>query len=198
MISNKILFINVLNLYRIIPLLVCYFSEKDERNKIDMDIERWKKIKKIDSDNVQALLYFMIFMKEFRNLFLYRINKRKVWGRILKLFFIPLEGLYICTPKIGGGLFIQHGFSTIIAAKEIGQNCWINQQVTIGYTDDNACPIIGDNVCVYCGAKILGDIIVGDRSIIGAGAVVIRNVNSDSLAVGVPAKIKKKYGNEVL
>lgn len=69
MISNKILFINVLNLYRIIPLLVCYFSEKDERNKIDMDIERWKKIKKIDSDNVQALLYFMIFMKEFRNLF---------------------------------------------------------------------------------------------------------------------------------
>ena len=46
MISNKILFINVLNLYRIIPLLVCYFSEKDERNKIDMDNRKVEENKK--------------------------------------------------------------------------------------------------------------------------------------------------------
>lgn len=47
-----------------------------------------------------------------------------------------METLYINTPEIDPRLFIQHGFATNISALKIGSDCWINQQVTIGYTFD--------------------------------------------------------------
>ena len=56
--------------------------------------------------------------------------------------------MYIETPEIGGGLFIQHGFATMIAAKSIGENCWINQQVTVGYKGSKIPPVIGNNVTI--------------------------------------------------
>jgi len=66
--------------------------------------------------------------------------------------------LFITTSDIKGGLFIQHGFATIISAASIGENCWINQQVTIGYSDKTECPHIGNNVHIYAGAKVIGGI----------------------------------------
>jgi len=75
--------------------------------------------------------------------------------------------LYIQAVSIGPGLFIQHGFAIIIAAKKIGKNCWINQQVTLGFSDANGYPIIEENVTINAGAKIIGDVIVGVNSIIG-------------------------------
>ena len=95
--------------------------------------------------------------------------------------------LYIETPEIGGGLYIQHGFATMIAAKSIGENCWINQQVTIGYNDHGDPPVIGNNVMITCGAKVLGNITVGDNVVIGANAVVIRDVETGAKVGGVPA-----------
>ena len=96
--------------------------------------------------------------------------------------------MFIEAYQIGGGLFIQHGFSTIIAAESIGENCWINQQVTIGYNGKERPPIIGNNVMITCGAKVLGPIIIGDNAIIGANAVVISDVESGAVMGGVPAK----------
>ena len=49
---------------------------------------------------------------------------------IVKILFPGMSTLYINTSDIGPRLYIQHGFSTIISAKKIGSNCWINQQVT--------------------------------------------------------------------
>ena len=92
------------------------------------------------------------------------------------------------TSDIGGGLFIQHGFSTYIAAESIGENCWINQQVTVGYRDNTRPPIIGNNVTITCGAKVLGPITIGDNVTIGANAVVVKDLPSDSVWGGVPAK----------
>ena len=66
--------------------------------------------------------------------------------------------LHIHTPKIGPGLFIQHGFATIIAAKSIGANSWINQNVTIGYTNKADHPAIGNNVMICAGAIIIGNV----------------------------------------
>lgn len=99
-----------------------------------------------------------------------------------------MDTLYIETPDIGGGLFIQHGFATIISAKKMGENCWVNQQVTIGYKSGHNPPSIGDNVMITCGAKILGDIVIGDNVVIGANAVVINNIESGSIVGGIPAK----------
>jgi serine O-acetyltransferase len=105
--------------------------------------------------------------------------------------------LYIFTTDIAPGLFIQHGFATIISARKIGKNCWINQQVTIGYLNDTDCPTIGENVFIYAGAKIIGKVRVGDNSIVGANAVVIKDVPDNCTVVGVPAYIVRRNGVKV-
>ncbi len=151
------------------------------------DLRRWGKILKMEGRDKQVLSRLLEADKAFRSLYLFRLRK-KVYRRWVRLLYPPLDSLYIMTGSIGGGLFIQHGFSTYIAAESIGENCWINQQVTIGYKDNTKPPIIGDNVTITCGAKVLGPIIIGDNVTIGANAVVIKDCPPDSVWGGVPAK----------
>lgn len=92
---------------------------------------------------------------------------------------------------IGGGLRLMHGFSTMILVKEMGMNCMVNQQVTIGWANGGV-PTIGNNVWIAAGAKVLGPITIGDDVIIGANAVVVKDVPSHSIVAGVPAKIIKR------
>jgi serine O-acetyltransferase len=105
--------------------------------------------------------------------------------------------LFITTETIGEGLFIQHGFATVIAARSIGRNCWINQQVTIGFSNKDDCPVLEDNVTINAGAKVIGGIKVGKNSIVGANAVVVKNVPENCVVVGVPAYIVKRDGQKV-
>ena len=131
---------------------------------------------------------------EFRYQVLYRIRRH---SRILRILLRPLSlfnglNLYINCTDIGAGLFIEHGFSTIISCKHIGCNCWINQQVTIGYSDKEHSPYIGDDVQIKAGAKVIGNVRIGNDVIIGAGAVVVKDVPPHSIVVGVPAKIIKR------
>ena len=97
-----------------------------------------------------------------------------------------MDTLVIGCTDIGKGLFIHHGIATIISAKKIGENCWINQQVTIGYKN-NGQPTLGNNVTICAGALVLGDIHLGDNCIVGAGAVVLNDVAPGTTVVGVPA-----------
>ena len=98
-----------------------------------------------------------------------------------------MDTLYLEAKDIGGGLFIHHGFSTMLAAESVGENCWINQQVTVGFKDHSRAPIIGNDVMITCGAKVLGPITIGDGSVIGANAVVVKDVDAGSVMVGIPA-----------
>ena len=151
------------------------------------DLKRWKEVFKLQLTDKQALCRLMTEDKAFRSLYIYRQEKR-LYRRWVRLLYPPLDSLYIMTGKIGGGLFIQHGFSTYIAAESIGENGWINQQVTIGYRDDTRPPVIGNNVTITCGAKVLGPITIGDNVTIGANAVVIKDCPPDTVWGGVPAK----------
>lgn len=91
--------------------------------------------------------------------------------------------------SIGGGLRLPHPNGIVIHPDvEIGPNCMIYQQVTIG-SDGAGVPRIGGHVDFGAGAKVLGPISIGDHVLIGANAVVIRDVPSHSMAVGVPARI---------
>lgn len=181
-----------LNIFREIPVYLIYINSKN-RKKIDMDIRRWVKELNINcKNNFFCLCYLLLFYKEYRNLFNYRINSsNKILGKISSILYKGLESLIICTEKIGGGLFIQHGFATIIAAKSIGENCWINQQVTIGHTNKSDSPTIGNNVRVTCGVKVLGNVKIEDNCVIGSNAVVIKDIPKNAVAVGVPAKVAK-------
>lgn len=75
-----------------------------------------------------------------------------------------------------------------------GRDCWINQQVTIGYHNRTDAPVLGDNVRVHAGAKVIGAVRVGDHAIIGANAVVVKDVPADATVVGAPARIVRRNG----
>lgn len=103
------------------------------------------------------------------------------------------------SPKvtIGGGLFLPHTAGTVIGADQIGENCTIMQGVTLGSAEPEMGysrilrPIVGNGVFIGAGAKVIGRLTVGDHAKIGANAVVVKDVPSFAVAVGVPAKILK-------
>lgn len=187
-------------------LHIWLFKRSPNKEIIRQDLKRWREeTGQADPSTTpgwKALVWLLWKCQAFRNLFYYRIAKEeRISSRVLleiaRLFFKPLDTLYIFTPEIGPGLFIQHGFSTIISAKRIGENCWINQQVTIGYSNNTDTPTIGDNVAITAGAKVFGGITIGDNSIIGANAVVFKDVPPNCTVVGVPGMIVKRDGIRV-
>jgi serine O-acetyltransferase len=91
--------------------------------------------------------------------------------------------------KIGPGLLIWHGDGTFVSADEIGKNCTIWHQVTIGHARGERPTAIGNNVTVYAGAKILGGVKVGDNAIIAANSLVISDVPPNVTVMGVPAVV---------
>ena len=78
---------------------------------------------------------------------------------------------------------------------EMGKQCVIYQDVTIGQ-NRGAYPIIGNNVIIYPGAKIIGGISIGDGVVVGANAVVVNNVPNNAIVGGIPAKIIRMKGLE--
>ena len=103
--------------------------------------------------------------------------------------------------QIGKGLFIDHGMGVVIGETTIiGDNVTLFQGVTLGGTGKERGkrhPTLGNNVVVGTGAKILGNIKIGDSVMIGANAVVIRGVPSNSTVVGVPGRVTKKEGKKI-
>lgn len=98
---------------------------------------------------------------------------------------IPPEvkfGKNFCLPHFGMGVVIN-------PKAVIGDNCKIYQQTTIGARNDQWMTVIGDNVLLGAGCKILGSITIGNNAKIGANAVVLSDVPPDATAVGIPAKI---------
>lgn len=133
--------------------------------------------------------YFLIYHKAARNVFLNRLHRNPLLYVIVRILFTPQDSCILNLPpeKIGGGLYFQHGFSTIVSAKEIGERCRIYQQVTIGYHGESA-PVIGDDAKITAGAIVIGDVHIGNGAVVGAGAVVTHDVPEHTTVVGVPAK----------
>ncbi|MES2407843.1 MAG: serine acetyltransferase [Pseudomonadota bacterium] len=185
----------IFSTFRLIPhVLLMMFGPN--RLKINSDVSRWAAIYIAESPVEHFSRYFnFVFLMtrypEFRNLFYYRTG---TIGSIFRPLCRPISTLYIHTGNIGPGLFLQHGFATIISAEEIGSHCWINQQVTIGWIDKTGGPVIGDNVTINAGAKVLGNISIGSNSVVGANAVVVKDVPPNCTVVGIPAYIVRKDG----
>jgi serine O-acetyltransferase len=104
---------------------------------------------------------------------------------------------------VGHRLFIDHGMGVVIGeTAEVGNDVTIYQGVTLGGTSldrgKKRHPTIGNGVVIGGGAKVLGNIHVGDNCRVGAGSVVLRNVPPDSTVVGVPAHIVFRDGKRVV
>lgn len=118
----------------------------------------------------------------------------KIYAMYLQFKYYRLRlkrNTYIPLNTFGPGLSIAHfGAIVINGNARIGKNCRIQDSVTIGATNGtNLAPIVGDNVFIGSGARIIGNIKIADDVAIGANAAVVRSVEERGITIGgVPAK----------
>lgn len=129
--------------------------------------------------------------------FFYSINLRLI-AKIFTIINFIVFGIEI-SPKcnIGKGLYLPHTQGTVIGAFSIGENVTIFQGVTLGskqldfnYLKINR-PIVGNDVVIGSGAKILGGIKIGSGSVVAANSLVLESLPEFAVALGVPAKVVK-------
>ncbi len=113
---------------------------------------------------------------------------------ITLLIFLVYNSKIPYTAKIGKGTKFGYGAIGVVvhARAVIGENCGIGTNVTIGgRSGHKEVPVIGNNVRIYTGSKVLGPIHIGNNAVIGANAVVIKDVPENAVVAGVPARILK-------
>ncbi len=102
--------------------------------------------------------------------------------------------------QIAAGVFIDHGSGVVIGeTASVGTGTVIYQGVTLGGTGKESGkrhPTVGEHCVISAGAKVLGNIVIGDYAKIGAGAVVLKDIPPYSTAVGVPARVVKSAFKE--
>lgn len=177
-----------ISLYRLIPAF-CLLTLSECKSIVLDDAGFWDRLFGRPKHRPFIKIGLLLWdFKEFRNVVSSRIlfqgsrgqMANKIMSKLFTFFYPGEKTLFIDTRSIGSRLFIQHGFSTIISAESIGEECWINQQVTIG-REFAFKPRIGNHVRICAGAIIVGDVEIGDNSIIAAGAVVTKNVPSNEI-----------------
>lgn len=101
--------------------------------------------------------------------------------------------------EIDSGFRITHSGGIVVHSQcKIGKNFTLSQGVTLGHTNRGrrrGCPVIGNNVYVGPGAKIIGHITIGDNVAVGANCVVTKDVPDNSVIVGVPGKVISQKGS---
>lgn len=158
-------------------------------DRIALGIER--KRPKLLGDEIwkfEILLRKLEYFKNSSNM----LNKIMFLISYYKFHKLSIElGFSIPLNVFGPGLAIVH-YGTIIVNQnaKVGKNCRLHAGTTIGATNGSTnAPIIGDNVYIGSGAKIIGDIKIGNNIAIGANAVVNKTFKEDNIAIaGIPAK----------
>ncbi len=146
--------------------------------------------------SIHALIAYRISNKLYKNklFFLARLVSQ------ISRFFTGIEIHPGAT--IGKGLFIDHGMGVVIGeTAEVGDNVTIYHGVTLGGTGKHKGkrhPTIGNNVIIGSGAKVLGPINIGDNVKIGANSVVLKDIEDNKTAVGIPAKVVKKVNSKII
>ncbi|MEW7278533.1 hypothetical protein ABW636_08045 [Aquimarina sp. 2201CG1-2-11] len=178
----------------LIPHIFMYLRSKN-RDEIDKDLEQWAITKGVKKGKISLLLYFLTYSSDFRTIFYFR--NKGLFASILNVYCRREEYFKLDrTMRLGGGIVSGHPYSTILNADSIGENLYVNHLVTVGEVNGKR-PKIGNNVSIYTGAIIIGDIMIGDNCVIGAGAVVVKNVPDNCVVVGNPGRIIKKDGKKV-
>ena len=122
------------------------------------------------------------FIQFWRVLWKFKDIRLALWSDIRNIKQVSKSTQF---PHYGAGVVI--GSDTVI-----GKNCVIHQNVTMGDRSrlKTGQPIIGNNVEIYTGATILGQITIGDNAVIGAHSLVLHDVEVNSLVFGVPARVQ--------
>ncbi|MFT7538866.1 MAG: serine O-acetyltransferase [Lysobacterales bacterium] len=146
------------------------------------------------------IFFIVLTYQGFQAMVCYRLSRWLVKHRVPLLNILVQRwaemttGISIPPAAIGKSLMIEHfGGIVINASAVVGDNCTIAHGVTLGNKiPGGGAPNIGNNVYICTGAKVLGEITIGDNCIIGANAVVLKSAEANSVLVGIPAKVIKK------
>lgn len=144
--------------------------------------------------------YRLLTNPSFKITFWYRIgrylmlsNRSKILLNVVKMIHRHHEVKYgiqlSFSNEIGGGLYFAHFSGIVIGCEKIGKDLTIYQGCTIGAVHGKGTPTIGDHVVMYAGSKIVGKVKVGNNVVVGANAVVVKDVPDNAVVVGVPAKV---------
>ena len=156
----------------------------------------------------KGFLEIILCYPGFQALVLHRIShqlwkyKLPLLPRVLSQLTRNITGIEIHPgAKIGKGVFIDHGMGVVIGeTSEIGDRCLLYQGVTLGGTGKDCGkrhPTLEENVVVGAGAKVLGAIQIGSNTRIGAGSVVVKNVEKNSTVVGIPGRVVHQSGVKI-
>jgi len=180
--------------------LWCSVIRSESAEAVMEDVDWWMRCINDDQlirlDRYSRFAYLSGALKEFRTLVHYRLRSVPLPLRLLlRMLYRPEPTLTLDANSIGPGLFIQHGFATIVVAESIGSHCWINQQVTIGY-DAKGKPTLGNRVRVGAAAVVLGPITLHDGATVGANATVIHDVGpGETVVAPLAAPINRHLGD---
>jgi serine O-acetyltransferase len=174
----------------IIPFVFAYLCSNNKSTiKEDLLVRKENDNCVFGNNLILSLILCLIFEPEYRNVFYLRIGS---FSRLLRIFLKPVSCMLGNDENIKGGLYIIHGYGTVInGSSHIGKNCTILQGVTIGVVNGK-CPIIGDNVYIGAGAIIIGGVTIGNNVKIGAGAIVVDDVPDNSTCVCNKAHVIQK------
>jgi serine O-acetyltransferase len=193
-IINTVLVIVVLFILKLVFVAVFFYQEIRTVQKRDPAAKSFLEILLL-YQGLHALIGYRVahFFYKIRLYFL---------ARLLSQLSRLMTGIEIHPgSKIGKRFFIDHGMGVVIGETAvIGDDVLIYQGVTLGgagLEKGKRHPTIGDNVVIGAGAKILGNIKIGDSSYVGANAVVIKDVPANSTVVGVPGRITKQDGKKI-
>lgn len=173
-----------------IPHLLIYVIGGGKKKRlIQSDLERHKHQVRLRLPLLVLLLYMLHNNRYYRSIFYYRI------GPILDLlisWYRPGEHTFILPKetKIGEGLLMAHPYATVLNAKSIGKNFSCLHCTTLGKTPKGM-PIIGDDVSLGASVTVIGPVRIGNNVTVGAGAVVVKDLPDNCIAVGNPARVIK-------
>ena len=174
------------------------------RDEIRSDVDAIKQRDPAATDDVEVLLLY----SGLHAILAYRVAHKLYLGghtfsaRALSQTAKFFTGIEIHPgATIGKGLVIDHGSGVVIGeTAEIGDNCTLYQGVTLGGTGKDIGkrhPTLKDNVMVGAGAKVLGPIVIESNTKVAANAVVLKDIASNSTAVGIPARVVRQDGKKV-
>ncbi len=154
---------------------------------------------------LSALIRNIIFCREYKYIFWMRTCQYSKRNNFLKFLIYPVARLILYrlstrygvfinpSTKIGCGFNINHIGDIVINSKcTIGDNCTISHGVTLGQKNRGkfkGYPVLGDNVYIGPGVKIIGSVKVGNNVAIGANSVVTKDIPDNAVVVGVPGKV---------
>lgn len=187
---NKLFKINMADDFSLLPYLTA-------------DLRRARMLVNGVADDVSVLrLWLGILSPRFMPVLLCRLahslhrQRLGALAKVLSLLNFFLFGIEIAARcPIGKGLFLPHTQGTVIGAWSIGDNAIIFQGVTLGAKEldfsyqESSRPTVGNGVTIGAGAKVIGGVFLGMNSRVGANAVVLKDVATGSLVVGIPAKV---------